>query len=93
MTSIEQQARDLLDRMEVDGAQNFSSGELVELANLISEHHEDVRIIQALRRQRDEAEAAVARVRALCNPERGESQGRVWLKADILAALDTEAQS
>ena len=39
MSSVEQQARDLLDRMEVDGAQNFSSGELVELAELISERN------------------------------------------------------
>lgn len=35
--SAEQQARDLLERMGVDDAQSYSSGELVELANLISE--------------------------------------------------------
>lgn len=34
--SAEQQARDLLERMEIPNAQNFSSGELVELANLIA---------------------------------------------------------
>ena len=33
--TAEQQARDLLERMEVPNAQNYSSGELVELANLI----------------------------------------------------------
>jgi hypothetical protein len=31
----EQQARNLLERMEVPGAQAFSAGEIVELANLI----------------------------------------------------------
>ena len=34
--TVEQQARDLLERMEVEGAQSFSSGELVELTNLIN---------------------------------------------------------
>ena len=33
----EQKARDLLDRMEVEGAQDYTSGELVELANLFVE--------------------------------------------------------
>ena len=35
--TIEQQARDLLERMGVENAQSFTAGELVELANLISE--------------------------------------------------------
>jgi len=35
--TIEQQARDLLERMEVKNAQSFTAGELVELADLISE--------------------------------------------------------
>ena len=34
--TAEQQARDMLERMGVDGAQSFSSGELVELANLLN---------------------------------------------------------
>jgi len=34
--TAEQQARDMLKRMGVDGAQNFSAGELVELANSIA---------------------------------------------------------
>jgi hypothetical protein len=33
--TVEQQARDLLERIGVDDAQSFSSGDLVELANLI----------------------------------------------------------
>lgn len=33
----EQQARDILERMGMEGAQNFSAGELVELANIISD--------------------------------------------------------
>jgi hypothetical protein len=35
--SAEQQARDLLERLEVDGAQAYSAGKLVELANLIAD--------------------------------------------------------
>lgn len=34
--TAEQKARDMLDRMGVDDAQNFSAGGLVELANLIA---------------------------------------------------------
>jgi hypothetical protein len=37
VTTAEQKARDLLDRLEVRDAQSYSSGEIVELANLISE--------------------------------------------------------
>lgn len=33
--TAEQKARDLLERMDVEGAQDYSAGELVELANLI----------------------------------------------------------
>lgn len=37
MKTPEQEARDILERMEIDGAQSFSAGELVELADLISD--------------------------------------------------------
>jgi hypothetical protein len=36
--TAEQRARDLLERMEIDDAQDYSAGELVELANLINEN-------------------------------------------------------
>lgn len=39
--TAEQKARDMLDRMGVEGAQSFSSGDLVELANLIASRHMD----------------------------------------------------
>jgi hypothetical protein len=35
--SAEQQARDMLERLDVEDAQSYSSGDLVELANLIAE--------------------------------------------------------
>ncbi len=43
--TAEQQARDMLERIGVDGAQSFSSGDVVELANLISlsEENKDLR--------------------------------------------------
>lgn len=47
--SAEQQARDLLDEMEIEGAQNFSAGELVELANLIGERNQLAREVDRLR--------------------------------------------
>lgn len=37
MSTAEQKARDLLERMDVPDAQSYSSGDLVELANLIAE--------------------------------------------------------
>jgi hypothetical protein len=40
--SIEQQARDLLERMGVKEAQSLSSGDVVELANLINDTHKPV---------------------------------------------------
>lgn len=36
--SVEQKVRDILERMEIDGAQRFSAGELVELANILSDN-------------------------------------------------------
>ena len=36
MTTAEQKARDMLERMGVENAQEFSAGDLVELANLIA---------------------------------------------------------
>jgi hypothetical protein len=36
MSTAEQQARDLLERMGIAGAQSFSAGDLIELANLIA---------------------------------------------------------
>jgi hypothetical protein len=35
--TAEQKARDMLERMEVPGAQSFSAGELVEIANTIAD--------------------------------------------------------
>ena len=35
MDTLEQQARDLLDRLGVDDAQSWSAGDIVELANLM----------------------------------------------------------
>jgi hypothetical protein len=35
--TVEQQARDMLECIGVENAQNFSAGELVELANMIGE--------------------------------------------------------
>lgn len=48
--TAEQKARDMLERMGVEGAQSFSAGDLVELANLIA--------------ARDGAAAIVAKMRA-----------------------------
>ena len=44
--TAEQKARDMLERMGVKDAQSFSSGDLVELANLIAQKGEAVMIEQ-----------------------------------------------
>lgn len=36
--TAEQQARDMLERMGIENAQSFTSGDLVELANLIAQN-------------------------------------------------------
>lgn len=46
--TAEDKARELLGRMGIDGP--FSSGELVELANLIADHDHKSRVLNALRR-------------------------------------------
>ena len=38
MKTAEQEARNMIERMEVEGAQQKSAGKVVELANLISSH-------------------------------------------------------
>lgn len=43
--TAEQQARDMLERMGVDQAENFSAGDLVELANLIADRDHLMRVI------------------------------------------------
>ena len=43
-TTLEQQARDLLERIGIENAQAFSSGDLVELANLISKANGSIQI-------------------------------------------------
>jgi len=40
--SCEQQARDILERMGIEGAQEKTAGDLVEIANLISAKEENV---------------------------------------------------
>lgn len=39
MTTLEQLARDLLERMGIENAQSFTAGDVVELANLIAERN------------------------------------------------------
>lgn len=48
MTTAEQKARDMLERMGVEGAQRFSAGDLVELANLISERDHLAAVIDTI---------------------------------------------
>lgn len=82
MSSAEQQARDLLDRLEVDGAQNYSAGEIVELANLIAERNHLARVVA-------QQSAALQRVKALTDAEAHWLNGcAVIPRYQIIAALD-----
>lgn len=58
MTQVtaEQKARDLLERLGVEGAQSFSAGEIVELANLIADHEKLQQRSTGLMRGRDVSE-------------------------------------
>lgn len=47
--SAEQQARDLLERLDVEDAQAYSSGDLIELANLIADADRFKRQLAAIR--------------------------------------------
>lgn len=84
--TAEQRARDLLERCGVEDAQSFTAGDVVELANLLAEAEEDVGIIQALRRQRDSAEAKLAAIRDRCENFTPDPS----VVDEIIAILDAE---
>lgn len=46
--TAEQQARDMLERMGIENAQLFTSGDLVELANLIDQNNEWKSIVRRI---------------------------------------------
>jgi hypothetical protein len=48
MKSCEQEARDILERMGIDGAQEMTAGDLVELGNVIAENRRYVRKFGAM---------------------------------------------
>lgn len=48
MATLEQKARNLLDRLEHPRAQDLSAGDVVELANLIAEHGEMLAALKAV---------------------------------------------
>lgn len=54
--TVEQQARNLLERLDVPDAQTYSTGEVIELANLIAE-------VSRLRRALGEAEGREQAIR------------------------------
>ena len=73
MTTLEQQARDMLERAGVESAQSMTSGDLVEVANMMNEVYE--------------LRAALERARALAEKWKfSESKDIAWC-ADELAAL------
>lgn len=69
MNTPEQQARDLLDRMGIEGAQQMTAGDVGELAALIEER-DDLRQAaeQALAVLADVDEAEMARLRGFTRP-------------------------
>ena len=65
MTTLEQQARDMLERAGVESAQSMTSGDLVEVANMMNEVYE--------------LRAALERARALlAEYQNGEPQDATW---------------
>jgi len=45
--TAEQKARDMLERIGVEGAQRFTAGDLVELANLIADRDAEIERLRA----------------------------------------------
>jgi hypothetical protein len=72
----EQQARDLLERMEIEGAQSFSSGELVELANLIADRDRLKGIVPIYERIKADANRYL-KLRGLANPGPTSPRGKL----------------
>ena len=66
--TVEQQARDMLERIGVQNAQNFSAGELAELANLIYENEIFSHELDRLRSTLDNAVNLLSRSHALLYP-------------------------
>lgn len=67
MTS-EQQARDMLERIGVENAQNFSAGDLVELATLINDSQISFYKQEAVKAQLDSVVNLLYRIYALLYP-------------------------
>jgi hypothetical protein len=75
MTTLEQQARDLLERIGVEDAQSFTAGDLVELANIIGQaaRAAPAQPAKTAKQRYDELEVAaeepdpVERLRAFCS--------------------------
>lgn len=53
MNTLEQAARDLLERMEIDGAQSMTAGELVELANLLAVYRMAMSVVKMILERAD----------------------------------------
>lgn len=75
----EQQARDMLERMGVDDVQSFSSGDLVELSNLIAQNNEWKSIVRQM------IEGDVKYLREMAKAFNHSAQSRM----DSLKILDT----
>ena len=61
--TAEQKARDMLERMGVPDAQEYSAGELVELANLIVRADTPVALAEAYRCGKEAGDAEIAALR------------------------------
>lgn len=83
MKSLEQQSREILVRMGIEGAESMTSGEVVEISNLLNE-------VAKLRNQRDLAVGALEHI-ARSLPQIGVE--RVWMMDHANKVLSTIKES
>ena len=72
----EQKARDLLERMGIENAQSFSSGELVELANFIADCDRLKCILPIYERIKKDANRYL-KLRSIANPGLTSARGKL----------------
>ena len=81
--TAEQNARDMLERMGVPDAQEYSAGELVELANLIVSADTPVALAEAYRCGKEAGDAEIAELRqqlaTIADKVREECASAAWL--------------
>ncbi len=93
MKSVEQQARDLLERLEVEHAQTYSAGEIIELAELINDVHRHRLVAGRVEHVRTICERSIELDRDRYPDIPGARTDRSWLAQSVLNILDGKSET